>query len=90
MHPLTRCLSLGALLVQDLTACGSACKSACENVAKVCAQSFAESKVVLNVNDCADRCDANLDGCKNLDESRDCAAQAKTCEEYRSCPACLQ
>ncbi len=78
------------LCLAGSTGCAPSCKEACENVAKVCADVFAAANLTLDVAGCEDRCSNNSDSCTNLSDQRQCAADAKTCDDFKKCPTCLQ
>jgi len=79
---------VGAALL--LTACPSRCREACENAAKICAEQFAATGKTFDVNTCANECEWNLDGCKNLGDQESCVAEATQCGDLEKCPGCVQ
>ena len=69
-----------------LCGCPSHCKEACDHAAAICLNDLPD----FDQDNCANNCEANLDGCKNMDDQAQCVLDAKVCADLNKCPTCLQ
>jgi hypothetical protein len=68
--------------------CAATCEQACDNLARVCEAELARARLQLDRDTCVSSCEDNLAACGNSEARIACLAEAGSCEQSRSCPAC--